>query len=110
MTARLTLDEAAAELRKTPRWLREWLRAHPTDKNGEAYYTPVGRDKLLHPSDLLRIELALREGVKGRVEKRHPRAKRSPIAVEDRISDAQWRLAAELTGDASLADWPRRGK
>ena len=26
--ARLTLEEAAEELRTKPRWLREWLRAH----------------------------------------------------------------------------------
>jgi hypothetical protein len=26
MPRALTVDEAAAELRKTPRWLREWLR------------------------------------------------------------------------------------
>jgi hypothetical protein len=35
MGDRLTLMEAAAELRKTPRWLNEWLRVHPTDKDGE---------------------------------------------------------------------------
>ena len=60
----LTVDEAAAELRKPRRGLREWLREHPRDKDGEPYYTPVGRDKIFHSTDIARIELALREGIR----------------------------------------------
>jgi hypothetical protein len=35
-----TLEEAAVRLRKTKRWLMEWLRSHPADQDGEPYYTP----------------------------------------------------------------------
>ena len=47
-------------------WLRQWLRDHPADKSGEAYYTPVGRVKIFHPADIDRIEAALRGEVKCR--------------------------------------------
>ena len=31
MSRSLTIDEAATELRKTSRWLKEWLAKHPVD-------------------------------------------------------------------------------
>jgi hypothetical protein len=103
MSARLTLDEAAAELRKTPRWLREWVRAHPRDSAGEPYYTPAGRDKLFHRSDLDRIELALREELKcPSVSGRPARARRRTTKSEEPTSVSAWRSAAELTNDPSL--------
>jgi hypothetical protein len=55
----LTLPEAAEHLRKSKRWLLEWVRKHPADKAGEPYFTPAGRDKLFHQADISRIELAL---------------------------------------------------
>jgi hypothetical protein len=111
MSVRLSLDEAAAELRKTPRWLREWVRAHPRDKSGEAYYTPVGRDKLFHPSDIVRIELALREEVACRsVSDRRVPAKRRTTKSEDPTLASQLKRAAELTGDRSLLNSCERSK
>jgi len=36
MSQRLTLGEVATELRApSARWLREWMRANPRDKEGE---------------------------------------------------------------------------
>lgn len=104
MTQRLTTSEAAQSLRKSPRWLLEWLRKHPADKTGEPYYTPAGRDKLFHQSDIARIELALREQIKCRsVSGRRVPVKRRTLKSEERTDDAAWRLAAELTGDATLS-------
>jgi hypothetical protein len=34
MSRPYTIAEAAERLRKTPRWVMEWLRAHPTDEHG----------------------------------------------------------------------------
>lgn len=103
MSARLSLDQAAAELGKTPRWLREWLRAHPADKFGEPYYMPAGRDKLFHPSDVDRIDSALREELKCRlVSGRRVRVKRRTTKSEDPTSASQWKRLAELTNEPSL--------
>jgi hypothetical protein len=103
MTRALTLNEAAETLRKTPRWLREWLRKHPADKVGEPYFTPVGRDKIFHQADICRIELALREGVKCRSSSgRRAPVKRRILKSEGRTSDSEWRQAAELLNDPSL--------
>lgn len=111
MSARLTLHEAAAELRKRPRWLREWLRTHPRDKSGEAYFTPAGRDKLFHPADLVRIEVALREEVKcPSVSGRRVPVKRRTMKSAEPTLDAELRLAAELTNDPSLVTSCERSK
>ena len=103
MMNRLTLTEAAAELRKTPRWLRDWVRAHPRDKSGLPYYTPAGRDKLFHPNDIARIEQALREDVTCLSGSgRRVKAKRRISKSAEPTLDAAWRSAAELTNDPSL--------
>jgi hypothetical protein len=105
MSPRLTIDEAAAELRKTRRWLLEWLRAHPRDAHGELYYTPVGRDKIFHPNDITRIESALRGELQCRSNSgRRAPAKRRIMKSAGRTSESEWKLAAELTNDHSLSN------
>jgi hypothetical protein len=107
----LTLPEAAEHLRKSRRWLLEWVRKHPADKAGEPYFTPAGRDKLFHQADISRIELALREGVKCRsVSGRRAPVKRRTMKSAEHTSDAEWRLAAELLNDPSLATSSGRSK
>ena len=102
---RFTLEEVAEAMHKTPRWLREWLSAHPADANGEPYYTPVGRDKIFHESDVARIELALRRRMKCRSRSgRRARAKRRIMKSAGRTSESEWKLAAELTNDHSLSN------
>lgn len=104
---RYTLEEAAKELRKTRRWLNEWLRAHPVDEQGIPFYTPVGRDKILLPSDITRIEDALR----GELQRRSDSGRRVPVKrrimksegrIEDQRDHSAWKRAAELLGDPSL--------
>ena len=50
-----TIDEAAAVLRKGPRWLASWLKAHPVDRCGEPFYHLAGRTKLFTDRDIDRI-------------------------------------------------------
>jgi hypothetical protein len=107
MPRRLTLDEAAAELRKSRRWLLDWLRAHPRDGNGQLFYTPAGRDKLLHDTDIARIEIALREGQTCRSNsgRRGPvrrRTLRSAGPTEDPKDHSELRQLAELLDDPTL--------
>jgi hypothetical protein len=111
MTRALTIDEAADELRKSKRWLLEWLRLHPMDSDGEPFYTPVGRDKIFHQSDIARIERALR----GKIPCRSNSGRRAPVKrrilkSEERTSESEWKLAAELTSDPSLANNSARSK
>jgi hypothetical protein len=52
------LDEAAKELRKSRRWLQDWLRDHPIDAAGTPFYAPLGRTKTFSETDLERIQPA----------------------------------------------------
>jgi hypothetical protein len=54
-----TIGEAAAVLRKGPRWLASWLKAHPVDRHGEPFYHSAGRTKLFTDHDIDRIRLSL---------------------------------------------------
>src|ERR1700739_4058519 len=51
--------EAARDLRKRERWLRDWLKSHPVDRNGVAFYRLAGRTKLLSDWDIDRIRESL---------------------------------------------------
>lgn len=55
----LTMDEAAERLRKTPRWLGEWLREHPADRWGDGLYREAGRTKLFTEQDVERVREAI---------------------------------------------------
>ena len=58
--ALLTLIEAAEQLRRTPRRLRDFLRAYPVGLDGRPLYLQDGRDKLFSPADLARIQDVIR--------------------------------------------------
>jgi hypothetical protein len=103
MSHPLTIAETADRLRKSKRWLLEWLRKHPADKDGQPYYTPVGRDKIFHQADIARIEIALRGGIQCHsVSGRRAPVKRRILKSEEPISESEWKLAAELLNDPSL--------
>jgi hypothetical protein len=63
----MTLEEAAHALRKSKRWLNDWLRRNPADKFGEPYYAQLSRTRRLDERDLSRIWNALREKEKCRL-------------------------------------------
>src|SRR5262245_2311555 len=56
-----TMAEAARVLRKSRRWLQDWIRDHPTDRHAEPFYTPLGRTKLFTDNDIERIRDTLKE-------------------------------------------------
>lgn len=62
MTRALTLDETATELRKTPRWLKDWLAKNPVDEAGIPFYLKMGRTKIFETSDVARIRAHIRRG------------------------------------------------
>jgi excisionase family DNA binding protein len=55
MTACLTIEEVAARLRVTKRWLQDWLRDHTHDQHGVAFYRVAGRRKLFTEDSVARI-------------------------------------------------------
>lgn len=61
MIPRLTIHEAAEALRKSERWLHEWLRSHPADRHGRPFYARAGRTKIFTAADIDRIDEAMRE-------------------------------------------------
>src|SRR6266568_2784423 len=85
----LTMDDTASRLHKSRRWLQDWLRNHPVDRNGEPFYTPLGRTKIFDERDIQRIRDALKEEARCRLNSsRRGQAKR-PIG----------RSAALISGD-----------
>ena len=64
----LTIDEAASELRKTPRWLKAWLSENPVDDAGVPFYVPAGRTKIFEASDVARIRAHIRRGEQCRLK------------------------------------------
>jgi hypothetical protein len=115
MSRALTLPEAADQLRKSKRWLLEWLRQHPLDGAGNPYYTPVGRDKIFHQTDIARIELTLRGDLLCRSASDHrvkakPRISKSGGRSEDPTDHSAWRRAAELLGDPTLVNLPDKSQ
>jgi hypothetical protein len=49
------IDIAAERLGVKRRWLQDWLRGHPHDKYGKAFYRLAGKTKLFTAGDLDRI-------------------------------------------------------
>jgi hypothetical protein len=89
----LTIEEAAAELRKTPRWLKEWLAQNPVDEAGVPFYVPMGRTKIFEVSDISRI--------KGHI-RRSEQCRLSSIGVKGSgiIEEQLGRLAADVCLEA----------
>ena len=96
---RLTTIEAAAALRKSERWLREWLKAHPQDEVGRSFFAVAGRTKLFTPADIDRIHEAMRCPSSSKA--RAP-AKRHITRSAGHTSASMWTRASELTNDPSL--------
>jgi hypothetical protein len=100
------LETAAARLGVTRRRLMEWLRFHPYDSSGRAFYGSMGRTKLFTEDDLHRINAAIREDRPCSSSTRRGRASHrtgvsgAPTASE-RI-DAALTLARELMTEKKL--------
>jgi hypothetical protein len=105
------MDEAAAYLRKSRRWLQDWLRAHPKDGQGNPFFIPLGRSKAFRLADLERILKAAMEDHEcpsnyiplGRV-KRRTGLSRAPT------SESLWTEAQELLKGPLLNVAEKRSK
>ena len=87
----MTLAEAASKLRKSPRWLWDWLDKNPRDGFDRPFYRLAGRTRLFSEGDVARIFEALPcPSVSGRPAKAKRRTSKSAAP----ISDAAWKLAA----------------
>jgi hypothetical protein len=121
VTTRLTIVEAARELRKGKRWLRDWLKAHPHDDAGTPFFAQAGRDKLFTPTDIDRIDQALRKKAPPMPLKlREPRPGKTPcysvrgtylgVKVEKSLGTAKrsiaLRLVTELEGKIERREYP----
>src|SRR5262249_31470085 len=97
-----TMDQAAARLHKSRRWLQEWLRHHPADRYGEPFYSPLGRTKTFDERDIARIREAAREEEKWRLGSYRPgRAKHRTMRAAASTSGCTLTEALRLAGEAS---------
>jgi len=53
------LKEVASALRKSERWLWDWLKKHPQDRDGRPFFRLAGRTKILTAEDITRLSEAL---------------------------------------------------
>src|SRR5215470_14252400 len=53
------LKEVASRLRKSERWLWDWLKKNPHDRDGRPFFRLAGRTKLLTAEDITRLSEAL---------------------------------------------------
>jgi hypothetical protein len=92
------MDEVAGKLRKSRRWLQDFLRDHP-------YYRTAGRTKLFTDEDVSRLIEALPCG-----NSSHRATARPSIGTSgENISGSLWITARELLTGARPQRFSRRG-
>ena len=98
MTRAMTMDEAAKALRKSRRWLHDWLAKNPVDAAGRPFCSKLGRTRLFRETDITRIlDAALDKSCRSnssRRERGNHRTGRSGGA----ISESLWTEAQKLLG------------
>src|SRR5262245_39014604 len=100
----LSLDDALAALpvRKSRRWLNEFLNKTKTDPYGQPLYRQAGRDKLVYINRLIEA-FACPSSSKSRERAR-------TIRSGARTSESMWTRAAALLNDPSLLPNSRNSK
>src|SRR6185312_982943 len=96
MTKALTLSEAASELRKSKRWLQDWLAKNPVDAYGRPFCSKLGRTRLFQATDLSRILEAAKVVSCPSKSSRRATVKRRTIQSEGHTSGSLWTEAQEL--------------
>jgi hypothetical protein len=61
LTSLFTIDQVAERLRKSRKWLQEWLCEHPTSWSGMPYYAAIGRTKLFTDENIRWIARAIED-------------------------------------------------
>jgi hypothetical protein len=98
-----TIDGAAERLHKSRRWLQDWLRGHPADRFGTAFYAQLGRTKLFTDEGLSRLLAACMED-----QRCHLSSSRRVRAGASSGGYAAPTLDATLTEALALSRRPRR--
>src|SRR3982074_1002271 len=96
MTRALTLSEAAAELRKSRRWLQDWLAKNPVDAFGKPFCSKLGRTRVFREADIARILDATMDQPCPSKSTRPAPVKRRIIQSGGHTSGALWTEAQEL--------------
>lgn len=87
---------AALPVRKSRRWLLEFLHSTKTDPHGRPLYRQLGRDKLIYIDRLIEALPCPSKSSKVATKKRKISTSGGPISA------SQWTEAAELLNDPSL--------
>src|SRR6266705_3539813 len=91
----LTVEEVAQRLHKSPRWLQDFLRDHPTGPDGRPFFRLAGRTRLFSESDVGRLYEALPcPSSSSRRDKAKARTGRSALAAPATISHASSAISA----------------
>src|SRR6266702_2658066 len=77
-----TIDQAAAELLVSRRWLEYWLADHPVDATGNPFYVPMGRRKTFEQNDIARIRACIREEERCRLSSIGVKAAKPTVTAE----------------------------
>jgi len=96
MMRALTLSETAAELRKSPRWLQDWLAKNPVDAFGKPFCSKLGRTRVFREADIARILDATMDRPCPSKSARLAPEKRQIIQSGERTSALLWTEAQEL--------------
>ena len=96
--AALTMDEAAKALRKSRRWLHDWLAKNPVDAAGRPFCSKLGRTRLFRETDIERILDAAREQSCRSNSSRPAPASRQTGRSGGRIAESLWIEAQKLIG------------
>jgi hypothetical protein len=109
----LTINETAAELRVSRRWLEYWLAANPVDTAGVPFYVPLGRSKKFASTDIERMLAYMRDleaarlgpNVKGKARLVGLMSQIGGVTYEDRL---RRREEEKRKKDAEKAMRPKR--
>jgi hypothetical protein len=93
---------AALPVRKTRRWLIEYLHRHPLDAGGRPLYRRLGRDWLIYYDRLIDSLPGPRQTCRSKSSSRATRAPKTSTSGAA-TSASLWIELAALTGDPSLA-------
>ena len=89
--------DAAKRIGVGRRWLREFLRQHPSDKAGIPFYVPVGNRKRFTERDLERILEANREAEKEKLLPSHMTVQPDLVPSQPSVVPVERAFAASVT-------------